>query len=169
MRSLVDSVVLEIKSASPELVLELRIGELPPATGNAELLRQVWTNLLDNAVKYSRRKANVIIEVTGEHASGEVRYSVKDHGAGFDPKYAKKLFGVFQRLHRDSEFEGTGVGLALVQRIVAQHGGRVWAEGVLDEGATFGFALPARRRRGEGAVKTRGWWRDQARRTRLPT
>ncbi len=144
MRALVDGVVVAIRNASPELALDVRIGELPLAMGNAELLRQVWTNLLDNAVKYSRRKPVAIIEVNGDRASGEVRYTVTDHGAGFDPTYAKKLFGVFQRLHTDAEFEGTGVGLALVQRIVARHGGRVWAEGRVGEGATFGFALPAR-------------------------
>ena len=144
MREVVESVLAGIRSANPQLVIEPRIGELPPAIGNVELLRQVWINLLDNAVKYSRGKPAAIVEVAGERVSGELRYTVTDHGAGFDPRYAKKLFGVFQRLHRDTEFEGTGVGLALVQRIVTRHGGRVWAEGRVGEGATFGFALPER-------------------------
>jgi signal transduction histidine kinase len=142
MRDVVETVLAGIRTANPTLVIDLRIGELPTAIGNVELLRQVWTNLLDNAVKYSRRRPVAIVEVAGRRESGELRYTVTDHGAGFDPKYASKLFGVFQRLHNNAEFEGTGVGLALVQRIVSRHGGRVWAEGRLDIGATFGFGLP---------------------------
>lgn len=144
MQHVVTTVLDGIRAANPSLVIELRLGELPPAIGNVELLRQVWSNLLDNAVKYSRRKAVAIVEVAGECEGGEVRYTVTDHGAGFDPRHAGKLFGVFQRLHNDRDFEGTGIGLALVQRIVARHGGRVWAEGRLDDGATFGFGLPER-------------------------
>ncbi|HEY4180675.1 MAG TPA: ATP-binding protein [Kofleriaceae bacterium] len=144
MRDVVTSVIDGIRVAHPSLEIELRLGELPPAIGNVELLRQVWTNLLDNAVKYSRKRDVAIVEVDGTRDGGEVRYTVRDNGAGFDPDHADKLFGVFQRLHTDAEFEGTGVGLALVQRIVQRHGGRVWAEGKPDEGATFGFGLPER-------------------------
>ena len=144
MSEVVETVVAGIRAANPSLVIDLRLGALPPAVGNVELLRQVWTNLLDNAVKYSRRRPISIVEVTGQREGGELRYSVTDNGAGFDPQYAEKLFGVFQRLHTDAEFEGTGVGLALVQRIVTRHGGRVWAEGRPDAGATFGFGLPER-------------------------
>ncbi len=144
MRELIDSVVanLNLTEARP---VEVRIAELPPARGNVDLLHQVWINLLSNAVKYSRKKPQTIVEISGTAEAGEVRYTVTDRGAGFDPKLADKLFGVFQRLHSDADFEGTGVGLALVQRIVARHGGRVWADGRLGEGATFGFALPDRR------------------------
>lgn len=144
MREVVETVIAGIRAANPSVAIDLRMGEVPTAIGNVDLLRQVWTNLLDNAVKYSRRRPVAIVEVAGQRASGELRYTVTDHGAGFDPQYADKLFGVFQRLHTDSEFEGTGVGLALVQRIVSRHGGRVWAEGRLDAGATFGFGLPER-------------------------
>lgn len=144
MRSIVDSVVAGLRAANPALTIDVRIGELPAAIGNVDLLQQVWTNLLDNAVKYSRRKPVALVEVAGQREGGELRYTVTDHGAGFDPQYADKLFGVFQRLHTDAQFEGTGVGLALVQRLVTRHGGRVWAEGRPDEGATFGFALPER-------------------------
>jgi signal transduction histidine kinase len=144
MRAIVESAIAGIGAASPSVVIDLRLGELPTAIGNVELLQQVWINLLDNAVKYSRRRPTAIIEVSGQREGGEVRYSVADHGAGFDPNYADKLFGVFQRLHSNAEFEGTGVGLALVYRIISRHGGRVWAEGRPDDGATFGFALPER-------------------------
>ena len=144
MREVVETVLVGIRAAHPALAIELDVGELPPAVGNVELLRQVWANLLDNAVKYSSRRAVARIEIEGHREGGEVRYTVTDHGAGFDPKYTSKLFGVFQRLHTDAEFEGTGVGLALVQRIVTRHGGRVWAEGRIDDGATFGFGLPER-------------------------
>jgi light-regulated signal transduction histidine kinase (bacteriophytochrome) len=144
MRALLDPVLEDVRTGHAGVVVDLRVGELPPAIANADLMRQVWMNLLDNAVKYSRRRPTAIIEVSGERADGEVRYRVTDHGAGFDPTQADKLFAVFERLHSDAEFEGTGVGLALVQRIVTRHGGRVWAQGAPDQGATFGFALPER-------------------------
>ncbi|MBL9039607.1 MAG: GAF domain-containing protein [Archangium sp.] len=142
MREVVERVLAGLRATNPEVAIEARIGTLPRAIGNAELLHQVWVNLLGNAVKYSRRRPVAVVEIEGARDGGELRYTVKDHGAGFDPQFADKLFGVFQRLHSDSEFEGTGVGLALVQRIVTRHGGRVWAKGQIDEGATFGFGLP---------------------------
>lgn len=142
MREVVEAVLTGVRAANTGLSLDIQVGELPPAVGNVELLRQVWTNLIENAVKYSRRKDVARVEIAGQRKGGEVQYTVTDHGAGFDPKYADKLFGVFQRLHTDAEFEGTGVGLALVKRIVTRHGGHVWAEGKPDEGATFGFGLP---------------------------
>lgn len=95
-------------------------------------------------MKYSRRRPVSVVEVTGQSESGEIRYTVTDNGAGFDPQFKDKLFGVFSRLRSDAEFEGTGVGLALVERIVTRHGGWVWADGRLDHGATFGFGLPTR-------------------------
>lgn len=144
MREVVETVVEGLRAANPSLTIDLRLGELPRAIGNVELLRQVWINLLDNAVKYSRKRDVAVVEVAGQRSGGEVRYTVTDHGAGFDPDQADKLFGVFQRLHPESEFEGTGIGLALVHRIVSRHGGRVWAEGRPDHGATFGFGLPQR-------------------------
>jgi light-regulated signal transduction histidine kinase (bacteriophytochrome) len=121
---------------------QVQIGSLPPARGDPGLLRQVWTNLLSNALKYSGKAARPRIEVSGRQTALESSYSVRDNGVGFDMTYADKLFGVFQRLHRADEFDGTGVGLAIVQRVVARHGGRVWAEGKVNEGATFSFALP---------------------------
>lgn len=123
--------------------VEFRLSSLPAARGDSAMLRQVWSNLLSNALKYSRGRRPAVIEVGGIVSDGEVRYVVKDNGAGFDMRYADKLFGVFQRLHAADEFEGTGVGLALVQRIVSKHGGRVGAEGKVGEGATFWFTLPA--------------------------
>lgn len=144
MREVVVTVLAGIREANPALVIDLRLGDLPTAVGNVELLRQVWANLLENAVKYSRRRPVAIVEVSGHRESGEIRYTVTDNGTGFDPTYADKLFRVFQRLHSSDDFEGTGIGLALVQRIVARHGGRVWAEGRVDQGATFGFVLPER-------------------------
>jgi two-component system sensor kinase len=116
---------------------------LPRASGDAAMLRQVWVNLLANAIKFSRQRQVAHIEVGGQTEGGEVIYWVKDDGAGFDMQYADKLFGVFQRLHRQDEFEGTGVGLAIAQRILHRHNGRIWGEGRPDAGATFRFALPS--------------------------
>ena len=123
--------------------VELTLGPLPPALGDAALLKQVWVNLLSNAVKYSRARDPAKIDVSGEQRGGECVYQVKDNGVGFDPRYQDKLFGVFQRLHTDTEYEGTGVGLALVQRVVHRHGGWVKAQSTLGQGATFSFGLPA--------------------------
>ena len=123
--------------------IEFRVGDLPRAEGDPALLMQVWVNLLSNAVKFSANKEWPVIEIDGEGDGPSAVYRVRDNGAGFNMAYSGKLFGVFQRLHAPSEFEGTGVGLALVRRIVLRHGGRVWAEGRLGEGATFFFSLPA--------------------------
>ena len=121
----------------------LRLGDLPAAEGDTTLIKQVWFNLLANALKFSARREQILIDVSAESVDGILTYTVRDNGAGFDMRYYNKLFGVFQRLHRVSEFEGTGVGLAIVHRIVTRHGGRVWAEGAVGEGAAFHFTLPA--------------------------
>jgi light-regulated signal transduction histidine kinase (bacteriophytochrome) len=105
-------------------------------------MSQVWINLISNAIKYSSKKEKPQVEVGCHKQEDEIVYYVKDNGAGFSMKYADKLFGVFQRLHGPAEFEGTGVGLSIVQRIIIKHGGRVWAEGKVNEGATFYFSLP---------------------------
>jgi PAS domain S-box-containing protein len=123
---------------------EIRIGTLPVAEGDPALLRQVWSNLLSNAIKYSApRGAQACVEVDGEAVDGVLRYRVRDNGVGFDMRHAGKLFGVFQRLHGEDRFEGTGVGLAIVQRVVHRHGGEVRADAQPDRGATFTFELPA--------------------------
>jgi len=122
--------------------VEFQLGALPRAKGDRVLVGQVWANLLSNAVKFSSRREKPRIEVSAISDEREHVYFVRDNGAGFDPRYRAKLFGVFQRLHSASEFPGTGVGLALVERIVLRHGGRVWADSRPDEGATFYFTLP---------------------------
>ena len=124
---------------------ELNIKTLPPARGDSAMLRQVFVNLLDNAIKFSRVRKDATIEIGGSCDQDQIVYYVKDNGVGFDEKYIAKLFGVFQRLHAEEEFAGTGVGLALVQRIILRHGGKVWAESELGEGATFYFAIPVRK------------------------
>jgi two-component system sensor kinase len=126
--------------------LEIRIDPLPPARGDRGLLRQVMSNLLQNAAKFTRDRPSARIEVGSRADSGQTVYFVKDNGAGFDARYADKLFGVFQRLHSTEQFDGTGVGLAIVKRIVQRHGGRVWAEGAVNQGATFFFTLPGEER-----------------------
>lgn len=121
--------------------VERRIGPLPDCMADPALLKQVWVNLLSNALKYSRRRESAVIEVGCTQEDQKHIYFVKDNGAGFDARYAHKLFGVFQRLHRSEDYEGTGVGLAIVQRVVHRHGGRVWADSELNKGATFYFTL----------------------------
>ena len=126
--------------------LEIRIDPLPAARGDRGLLRQVMSNLLLNAAKFTRDRPSAKIEVGSQADGGQTVYYVKDNGAGFDARYADKLFGVFQRLHSAEQFDGTGVGLAIVKRIVQRHGGRVWAEGAVNQGATFYFTLPGEER-----------------------
>jgi signal transduction histidine kinase len=118
------------------------IAELPAAAGDATVIRQVWCNLIGNALKYSAKRQEPRVKISGQIEDGEAIYRVEDNGAGFDMRYADKLFGVFQRLHRAEDFSGTGVGLAIVHRIITRHGGRVWAQGTPDAGACFQFALP---------------------------
>ena len=124
--------------------VEWRIGPLPVAYGDPSMLRQVLLNLIDNALKYSRASAPAVVTISGEAQPDHVTFTVGDNGVGFDMAYVDKLFGVFQRLHRADEFEGTGIGLALARRIVERHDGRIWAEGALGQGAVFRFALPSR-------------------------
>jgi len=122
-------------------VIELIVGDLPPCQADYSLLRQVFVNLLSNAVKFTRNRTPTRIEVGSRSDQGKTVYFVRDNGVGFDMLYVDKLFNVFQRLHRAEDYEGTGVGLAIVQRIVARHGGRIWADSALDRGATFYFTL----------------------------
>ncbi len=143
MVSLVNSVYDEVAGAETKRQFEFTVKDLPPAAGDQALLRQVWINLISNAIKYTRPKTEKRIEVGGYPLLGKVAFYVKDSGVGFDPEYADKLFTVFQRLHLESEFEGDGVGLAIVKRIVTRHHGQVWAEGQVGQGATFYFSLPA--------------------------
>jgi PAS domain S-box-containing protein len=140
-RELAQSIFNELTVSAGSRRVEFEIGELPGCHADAVLLRQVFANLLSNALKYSRDRDPAMIRVGCREENGESVYFVQDNGAGFDMEYSGKLFRVFQRLHSPSEFEGTGVGLAIVHRIVQRHGGRVWAEGQVDRGATFYFTL----------------------------
>jgi two-component system, chemotaxis family, sensor kinase Cph1 len=136
-----------VRLLAPETVnrrIEWRIPPLPTVDGDAALLAQVWFNLLSNAIKYTRHRDVAVIVIEGREEADESAFSVRDNGTGFDMQYAHKLFGVFQRLHREEEFEGTGIGLANVARIIQRHGGRVWASAAPNVGATFFFTLPRR-------------------------
>jgi light-regulated signal transduction histidine kinase (bacteriophytochrome) len=126
----------EMTLSQPEIIIH----ELPCTNCDPNLIKQVWVNLVSNALKYSRKTDHPKIEI-GSHQNGSLIYYIKDNGAGFDMKHAGKLFEVFQRLHLASDFEGTGVGLALTQRIISRHGGRIWADAKINEGATFYFTL----------------------------
>jgi signal transduction histidine kinase len=132
----------ELKSVVPDREVRFIMHPLPQASGDLLLVRQVLSNLLRNALKYTRQRPVAHIEIGGRAEDFENVYFVKDNGAGFDMQFADKLFRAFQRLHSQQEFEGTGIGLSIVQRIIDRHGGRVWAEGKPDEGATFYFTLP---------------------------
>ncbi len=142
MTALAESTVQEILPDEIRSSFEISLQSLPPAWGDAILIRQVWFNLISNAAKYSMKSSTRKIAIGAETENEETVYYIRDSGAGFDPAYAYKLFGPFQRLHRADEFEGSGIGLALVQRIILRHKGRIWAEGKVGEGATFRFFLP---------------------------
>ncbi len=142
MEQMARGIVAELRAGIPEADLQVEIEPLPRVKGDGAMLRQVLVNLISNAIKFSRQRKPAVIRIGGAVEGDEVVYSVRDNGAGFDMQYADRLFGVFQRLHSETEFEGTGIGLAIVKRIVMRHGGRVWAEGKVNEGATFYFALP---------------------------
>jgi signal transduction histidine kinase len=142
MEALVRSALAEIGAPAAAGRARIEIHPLPEAWGDPALIKQVWTNLLSNAIKFNGKRDQPLIEVSAHDDGADAVYCVKDNGAGFDMQYYAKLFGVFQRLHGNDEFPGTGVGLAIVRRIVSRHGGRVWAEGKVDEGAAFYFSLP---------------------------
>jgi signal transduction histidine kinase len=142
LEGLVQTVFAELATAVPERALDLTVAPLPPVQAYPALLRQVLVNFLGNAIKYTRPAGVGRIAVGSYTTVGETVYSVQDNGVGFDMKYVGKLFGVFQRLHSEAEFEGTGVGLALAQRIIHRHGGRIWAQAQPGVGATFFFTLP---------------------------
>jgi two-component system, sensor histidine kinase and response regulator len=142
MQDLVRRVLATLQHQWPERARHLEIGELPDCRGDRSLLEHVLTNLLSNALKFTATRDSARIEVGAYEEGAEQVYFVRDNGVGFDMKYADKLFGVFQRLHSESEFPGTGIGLSIVRRIILRHGGRVWAEGRLQEGTKVSFSLP---------------------------
>jgi PAS domain S-box-containing protein len=139
---IIQGVIHEMKPDFKDREVEWKAGPMPEVEGDPALLHQVFYNLIGNALKYTRTRRHAKIEMGSTRTDNEHVIYVRDNGVGFDPRYAQKLFGVFQRLHRASEFEGTGIGLANVRRIITRHGGRTWAESELDEGATFFFSLP---------------------------
>jgi signal transduction histidine kinase len=137
-------VVAQLSMGASNAFPAIGIGPLPTLPGDAVMLRQVWSNLLSNAVKFTSKVPAPRIEVSAEARDGEVVFTVADNGAGFDEAQSDRLFGVFQRLHRASQFPGTGVGLSIVRRVVLRHGGRVWAQSPPGQGARFHFSLPER-------------------------
>lgn len=143
MDSLVQGIVHELIGQEATRKIDVKVEPLLPASADADMIRQVWFNLLENAVKFTGKSAHPLIQIRSYSANdNEVTYEVKDNGVGFDMQYAGKLFGMFQRLHKMQDFSGTGVGLAIVKRIISRHGGRVWANATLNNGATFYFTLP---------------------------
>jgi signal transduction histidine kinase len=138
---LVRQSVDELRAEQQGRRVEIAIGDLPACRADPALLKHVWMNLMSNALKYTRKREAAVIEVGSREQAGASVYFVKDNGVGFDMQYADKLFGVFQRLHRPEDYEGTGVGLAIVQRVIHRHGGRVWAEAAVNQGATFYFTV----------------------------
>ncbi|HAV62670.1 MAG TPA: histidine kinase [Verrucomicrobiales bacterium] len=146
MNRLVDEIRSELEPETAGREINWQVDPLPVTEGDAALLRQVWSNLLSNAVKFTRKRERASIRVRATEHPGHTEYTVADNGAGFDMEHSRKLFGVFERLHRADEFEGTGIGLANVRRIISRHGGRTWAEGAVDRGATVHFTLPTTRK-----------------------
>jgi two-component system, chemotaxis family, sensor kinase Cph1 len=144
MQLLVKEAIRDLETEVSNRQVEWQVRDLPQIEGDVFMLRLVWQNLLQNALKYTRNRDQAVVEIGGEKLDKETVFSVRDNGVGFDQAYADKLFGVFQRLHRMEDYEGTGVGLANVRRIVAKHGGTTWAEGKVDRGAEFFFSMPHR-------------------------
>jgi light-regulated signal transduction histidine kinase (bacteriophytochrome) len=142
LQALAHEVRHELEADAVGRRVEWRVGELPPVEADPSLLRQVLRNLFGNALKYTRPREHALIEVGSRRGGGELEVWVRDNGVGFEMQYVDKLFGVFQRLHTVEQFEGTGIGLANVRRIISRHGGRTWAEGAVGQGATFHFTLP---------------------------
>lgn len=143
MTAIVKEVAEDCRAVYSDRTIDVRVGELHTAAADSEMIRVVWRHLIDNAMKFSANQERALVEIRSFIiGSDEVCYEVKDNGVGFDMQYAGKLFGVFQRLHRIQDFGGTGVGLAIVKRIVGRHGGRIWGEGSLQKGAIFYFTLP---------------------------
>lgn len=142
MEALVKTLIKEHKILYPKRDINVTVGKLAEMNGDGVMIKQVFSNLISNAFKYTSKREKSKIEVGSTIDNDEVTYFIRDNGAGFDPRYYDKLFGVFQRLHGDSEFEGTGVGLAIVDKIVKKHNGKVWAEGKPDEGACFYVSFP---------------------------
>jgi light-regulated signal transduction histidine kinase (bacteriophytochrome) len=140
-QALVRAAIGALQKEQPAPKAKIEVRALPEAEGDARLLKQVWINLIGNALKYSAKREHPHIEIGAESEDGVPVYFVRDNGVGFDMRYANKLFGVFQRLHVSDDYEGTGIGLAIVQRIVGRHGGKVWAQAAADRGATFYFTL----------------------------
>jgi len=153
---LVQDVITLLAPETEGRQLEWKIGELPCVECDPTLVRQVFQNLISNALKYSRPRSLAVIEIGQTEKEGENVIFVKDNGVGFEMKYADKLFGVFQRLHLAEEFEGTGIGLATVERIIHKHGGRVWVDAELDHGAIFYFTLKGREPVGEATLAAAG-------------
>jgi PAS domain S-box-containing protein len=143
MNALVENALIELNT-SQQFKGVIKINDLHPATGDTTLMHQVWVNLLSNAIKYSSNNKKPVIKIDSEKKNNELIYSISDNGVGFDMKYVHKLFGVFQRLHSSEDFEGTGVGLALVHRIINKQGGKIWAKAEINKGATFYFSLPGK-------------------------
>ncbi len=142
MNEVCETVIREIEEQDDYSNTKIAVDDLPSAEGDHAMIKQVMMNIISNAYKYSAKNEQSTIEISGERKEGEVIYKVKDNGIGFDMAYSNKLFGVFQRLHNNKDYTGTGVGLAIVQRIVTKHGGKVWAESKPNQGAIFYFSLP---------------------------
>jgi light-regulated signal transduction histidine kinase (bacteriophytochrome) len=150
--SLVREVLGELRAEEPDRDVAIVVHDLPDAVADPSLLKQVLVNLEANALKFTRHCARPMIEIDGWRNQDECLYCIRDNGAGFDMRYSDKLFGIFQRLHRADEFEGTGIGLSIAQRVIERHGGRIWADAEMGKGATFTFTLPVLRAAAESAA-----------------
>ncbi|MBC8186092.1 GHKL domain-containing protein, partial [candidate division KSB1 bacterium] len=142
MKNMAKAIYHEATGSSERKRINFSVADLPDVDGDSNMFRQVWMNLISNAIKFSSKKEKAVISITGIQDDEKITYRISDNGAGFDMQYKNKIFDVFQRLHNERDFAGTGVGLALVQRIINRHNGKIWAESEVDKGATFYFSLP---------------------------